>query len=195
MIKIQSDFDAVWCVWIGMSCQIDDILNSVFWTSCRLQVDLEQCNSTTAQFSHIAKKKPSLGDGHTIDFFSQFNCFSCHSHSHSFVSLTKSKKNYFASMPSNTGNYVEKIPKQRGRCTSCLCMSWRVFMCITSHVMLITMVVAYCLMGSYLFEWLEAENERNVCHLWTKTWLILTKIKTERFFFNLKWPIRSNYSC
>lgn len=66
--------------------------------------------------------------------------------------------------PPNTANYMEKIPKHRGRCTSCLCMSWKVFTCIFSHVMLITLVVAYCLMGSYLFEWLEADNERHVCN-------------------------------
>lgn len=65
-------------------------------------------------------------------------------------------------MAQNNGNYVEKIPKQRGRCTSCICMSWKVFTCIFSHVMLITMVIAYCLMGSYAFEWLEADNERQV---------------------------------
>lgn len=65
-------------------------------------------------------------------------------------------------MPPSTSTYVEKIPKQRGRCTSCLCMSWKVFTCIFSHVMLITMVISYCLMGSYLFEWLEADNERHV---------------------------------
>lgn len=60
------------------------------------------------------------------------------------------------------GNYIEKIPKQRGRCTSCLCMSWKVFTCVLSHVVLITCVIAYCLMGSYAFEWLEADNERQV---------------------------------
>lgn len=65
-------------------------------------------------------------------------------------------------MATTTGNYVEKIPKQRGRCTSCLCMSWKVFTCIVSHVMLISLVVGYCLLGSYLFEYLEAENERDV---------------------------------
>lgn len=65
-------------------------------------------------------------------------------------------------MAPSSGNYVEKIPKQRGRCTSCLCMSWKVFTCIVSHVLLITMVVAYCLLGAYLFERLEADNERQV---------------------------------
>lgn len=65
-------------------------------------------------------------------------------------------------MTSNVGNFNEKIPKQRGRCTSCLCMSWKVFTCILSHVILITCVIGYCLMGSYAFEWLEAENERQV---------------------------------
>lgn len=65
-------------------------------------------------------------------------------------------------MSSNVGNFDEKIPKQRGRCTNCLCMSWKVFTCILSHVTLITCVVAYCVMGSYAFEWLEGQNERDV---------------------------------
>ncbi|XP_031626762.1 uncharacterized protein LOC116343030 isoform X2 [Contarinia nasturtii] len=65
-------------------------------------------------------------------------------------------------MPSNTGGYVEKIPKQRGRCTSCLCMSWKVFTCIFSHFLLITSVVSYCCMGSYLFQWLEADYEKDM---------------------------------
>lgn len=65
-------------------------------------------------------------------------------------------------MALNSGNYADKLRKQRGRCTSCLCMSWKVFTCIFSHVMLITLVVGYCLMGSYAFEWLEADNERQV---------------------------------
>lgn len=29
--------------------------------------------------------------------------------------------------------------------------------------MLISLVVAYCILGSYAFAYLEAENERNVC--------------------------------
>lgn len=71
-------------------------------------------------------------------------------------------------MTSNVGNFNEKIPKQRGRCTSCLCMSWKVFTCVLSHVILITCVIGYCLMGSYAFEWLEAENERQVRSSWKK---------------------------
>lgn len=66
-------------------------------------------------------------------------------------------------MAPKAANYVEKIPKQRGRCTSCICMSWKVFTCIVSHVMLISLVVGYCLLGSIAFEYLEAEHEQNVC--------------------------------
>lgn len=71
-------------------------------------------------------------------------------------------------MPPNVAHLgqLEKMPRQRGRCTSCLCMSWKVFACIFSHVMLISLVVAYCLFGSYAFERLESENEKNVSGVW-----------------------------
>lgn len=66
-------------------------------------------------------------------------------------------------MAPNAPAYGDAKPaRQRGRCTSCLCMSWKVFACIFSHVMLISLVIAYCLFGSYAFERLESENERNV---------------------------------
>lgn len=64
------------------------------------------------------------------------------------------------SMPAN--NYMEKVPKHRGRCTSCLCMSWKIFTCVFSHLMLITLVVGYCALGSYAFMTLESENEKRV---------------------------------
>lgn len=85
---------------------------------------------------------------------------------HSITWYTKkswqTNENQLVTMAPNAETYIEKIPKQRGRCTSCLCMSWKVFTCILSHVTLITMVIAYCLMGSYAFEWLEADNERQM---------------------------------
>lgn len=88
-------------------------------------------------------------------------------------------------MAPNSVNYLEKIPKQRGRCTSCLCMSWKVFTCIFSHVMLISLVIAYCLFGSYAFEYLEAENERNVSkinyYFWSRKLCVLRK---QNFFFH-----------
>lgn len=56
----------------------------------------------------------------------------------------------------------ERPPKKRNRCTSFLCMSWKVFTCIFSHVTLVTLVVAYCIFGAKTFEYLEANNERQV---------------------------------
>lgn len=57
----------------------------------------------------------------------------------------------------------DKIPKERGRCVAAICVSWKVFTCIFSHAMLITLVVAYCIIGAITFEHLEAANEVTVC--------------------------------
>lgn len=56
----------------------------------------------------------------------------------------------------------EKIPKERSRCTAAICVSWKVFTCIFSHVMLVTLVVSYCIFGAFTFEYLEAPNEIEV---------------------------------
>ena len=53
-------------------------------------------------------------------------------------------------------------PPPRSKCISCLCFSWKVFTCVFSHVTLITLVVAYCVAGAFLFEHLEAGNEKLV---------------------------------
>lgn len=60
------------------------------------------------------------------------------------------------------GYLVEKMPKTRGRCVSAICVSWKVFTCIFSHVLLVTTVVAYCLLGANTFEYLEKTNEIEV---------------------------------
>lgn len=59
-------------------------------------------------------------------------------------------------------NFAEKPPKKRGRCTNCLCISWKIFACILSHTMLIAIVVAYCWLGAYTFYNLENEHEKEV---------------------------------
>lgn len=56
----------------------------------------------------------------------------------------------------------EEAPSERSRCMSCLCVSWKVFTCIFSHVTLIAMVVAYCILGAVTFEHLESANEKLV---------------------------------
>lgn len=61
--------------------------------------------------------------------------------------------------PQPMRNYDTKMPKTRGRCVSAICVSWKVFTCICSHVLLVTTVVAYCLVGAKSFEYLERENE------------------------------------
>lgn len=59
-------------------------------------------------------------------------------------------------------SYGDKMPKTRGRCVSAICVSWKVFTCIFSHVLLVTTVVAYCLLGAKTFEYLEKNNEIEV---------------------------------
>ncbi|XP_037029867.1 uncharacterized protein LOC119069810 [Bradysia coprophila] len=53
----------------------------------------------------------------------------------------------------------DKVPKERGRCIAAVCVSWKVFTCIFSHVLLISIVVAYCFGGAYMFQHFEASNE------------------------------------
>lgn len=56
----------------------------------------------------------------------------------------------------------DKVPKKRGRCVAAICVSWKVFTCVFSHVMLITLVVSYCIFGAFTFEYLESQNEMAV---------------------------------
>lgn len=50
----------------------------------------------------------------------------------------------------------------RGPCVRAICISWKVLTCIVSHVTLISLVVAYCLGGAYLFQFLEQPHEVKV---------------------------------
>lgn len=58
--------------------------------------------------------------------------------------------------------YEAEEPVPRSKCITCLCVSWKVFSCIFSHVTLIAVVVAYCVFGAFLFERLESEHEEKV---------------------------------
>ncbi|XP_072758263.1 uncharacterized protein Galene [Anoplolepis gracilipes] len=48
------------------------------------------------------------------------------------------------------------------RCIRFLRLLWKFSRCVFSHVTLISLVVAYCLIGAYAFEALEADNEKKV---------------------------------
>ncbi|XP_021705095.1 uncharacterized protein LOC5572135 isoform X2 [Aedes aegypti] len=65
-------------------------------------------------------------------------------------------------MPAQLPVPYENEKKQRSKCMSFVCFMWKLFTCIFSHVTLVAMVVAYCFLGAFTFEHLEAENERNV---------------------------------
>ncbi|GLH04681.1 Uncharacterized protein GBIM_10336 [Gryllus bimaculatus] len=48
------------------------------------------------------------------------------------------------------------------RCSTILYYTWKVCTCLFSHVLLVSMVVTYCIMGAFMFRHLEAENEIKV---------------------------------
>lgn len=56
-------------------------------------------------------------------------------------------------------------PPPRSKCISCLCFSWKFFSCVFSHVVLISLVIAYCIGGAWLFNALEANNELEVSRI------------------------------
>lgn len=58
----------------------------------------------------------------------------------------------------------ERSPKKRNRCTSFICMSWKVFTVVFSYVSLVTLVVAYCMFGAYMFSYLESQHELEVSY-------------------------------
>lgn len=52
--------------------------------------------------------------------------------------------------------------EEPSKCVKVLHMFWKFCTCILSHVALVSLVVAYCLLGAWAFTTLEAENELNV---------------------------------
>lgn len=48
------------------------------------------------------------------------------------------------------------------RCLKALRLLWSFCKCVFSHVSLISLVVAYCVLGAYAFESLEADHETDV---------------------------------
>jgi len=57
---------------------------------------------------------------------------------------------------------VEVEVEKPSRCLRFLRLLWKFSRCVFSHVTLISLVVAYCLIGAYAFESLEANHEREV---------------------------------
>lgn len=66
------------------------------------------------------------------------------------------------------------------RCMRFLRLLWKFSRCVFSHVTLISLVVAYCLIGAYAFEALEANHEKEVncetplANLWYSLSLVVT---------------------
>lgn len=89
------------------------------------------------------------------------------------------------SMPPTT---YDKVPKERSRCIAAICVSWKVFTCIFSHVMLVALVVAYCIAGAFTFNHFEAGNEIQVSarysfYLFIQFSMIIADIRCSRFDF------------
>lgn len=64
-------------------------------------------------------------------------------------------------------------PPGRSKCMACVCFSWKVFTCIFSHVTLVSMVIAYCVLGAFTFEHLEAKHEIEVSILYFMAYFII----------------------
>jgi hypothetical protein len=75
------------------------------------------------------------------------------------------------------------------RCNTFLHYTWKVCSCVFSHVILVSLVVSYCIMGAFTFQSLEKNNE--------------IKVRFFRFFPPLnfcvsrsgKWPNRGEADC
>ncbi|XP_067015281.2 uncharacterized protein galene [Anabrus simplex] len=48
------------------------------------------------------------------------------------------------------------------RCSTIIYYTWKICTCLFSHVLLVSMVVTYCIMGAFTFKHLESENEIQV---------------------------------
>lgn len=59
-------------------------------------------------------------------------------------------------------------PTGSHRCTTILYFTWKIFTCLFTHVMLVTLVVSYCVLGAVTFSRLEGENEVFVSRLYTR---------------------------
>ncbi|XP_034943361.1 uncharacterized protein [Chelonus insularis] len=57
---------------------------------------------------------------------------------------------------------LELESESSSKCLTFLYVIWKFFKCIFSHVTLVSLVVAYCVLGALAFEILEAEHEREV---------------------------------
>ncbi|KAK6636441.1 hypothetical protein RUM43_010102 [Polyplax serrata] len=47
-------------------------------------------------------------------------------------------------------------------CKTCCCFAWKLITCIFSHIILVSLVVAYCILGAFTFESLESGHEIKV---------------------------------
>ncbi|XP_049768029.1 uncharacterized protein LOC126101410 [Schistocerca cancellata] len=58
---------------------------------------------------------------------------------------------------------IEEIEEEGpSRCSTILYYTWKVCTCLFSHVLLVSMVVTYCILGAFTFRHLEADNELEV---------------------------------
>jgi len=66
-------------------------------------------------------------------------------------------------MPRSRSEVFDAMEVEKpSRCIKFLRLLWKFSRCIFSHVTLISLVVAYCVIGAYAFESLEATHEKEV---------------------------------
>ena len=61
------------------------------------------------------------------------------------------------------GNGPEMMDENRANpCKTCCYFAWKLITCIFSHIILVSLVVAYCILGAFTFESLESGHEIQV---------------------------------
>jgi len=70
------------------------------------------------------------------------------------------------------------------RCTTLVYYAWKIFTCLFLHVLLVTMVVLYCLLGAFAFERLESANEIEVSQIKKKIMIIIYYLHVFKWFIH-----------
>lgn len=76
---------------------------------------------------------------------------------------------HFIVLPSPSSNMLMDVDfdDAPNRCTTLVYYAWKIFTCLFLHVLLVTMVVLYCLLGAFTFQKLESEHELEVSFIVT----------------------------
>ena len=79
-------------------------------------------------------------------------------------------------MPATITDFAEsEPPPPASKCSKCLKFFRQVLSFLLSHIGLLSLVVGYCIMGAFIFEKLEKENELEVKRNMTKNRELVTE--------------------